>query len=572
MFLDLCRIIFNRQSSRPADLPENAVNVWKLRQEIENIENGRKSIDNSTMKVANANSNGVDFVALDSILKESPAIASPMDSLNFNHFNDKDDAKSECLTAESLQEIRRRLRKLNSGFTSPSRRTSKDELSLDDDKNITNGNHHNGNHLKLSLEQNCKSLELRKNKERDINADEWLNRRKSYGFEKMHQPNEATSLAGANESSTDSGLGRSSDLSNWSPTSESQRTIITFGDKTKPTTTSISLFSNPHHVKSSDVIGNGNEKQHKPVPLRRSLEKKDELKRHSIAVDEKVDEHYQQRNGVDRKISLVNLNGPYDDKSAMQHHVINNNNSNLNDGRQKKVEFCKTEIHFAAESGRVNIVETELKPPPTNNFRRRRRNSGTVPTSSSLSTSSTAVDYLTQKLDDEVAKSMENQQHYNGTSLLESNVTTSIGSIYSSSEMRLSRDDDSEGHSDTDGLRGILKNKPIKPKPYHLGENLENGNSLWGVRLKPVENQHTTWRHSADLTDSNVTTTAAEDELEVEFKNLVKAMDHEKSDNHNNHYQSTVSSNGYSTKINLSSLSAIPQHHPATANKGERYK
>lgn len=40
----------------------------------------------------------------------------------------------------------------------------------------------------------------------------------------------------------------------------------------------------------------------------------------------------------------------------------------------KKVEFCKTEVHFAADSGKVNIVETDGKPPPSNRFRRRRRN------------------------------------------------------------------------------------------------------------------------------------------------------------------------------------------------------
>ncbi|KAG8228678.1 hypothetical protein J437_LFUL008666 [Ladona fulva] len=39
----------------------------------------------------------------------------------------------------------------------------------------------------------------------------------------------------------------------------------------------------------------------------------------------------------------------------------------------KKVEFSKTEVHFAAESGRFHIVETAGKPPPSNNFRRRRR-------------------------------------------------------------------------------------------------------------------------------------------------------------------------------------------------------
>lgn len=42
----------------------------------------------------------------------------------------------------------------------------------------------------------------------------------------------------------------------------------------------------------------------------------------------------------------------------------------------KKVEFCKTELHFAADSGKVNIVETDGKPPPTNKFRRRRRSHG----------------------------------------------------------------------------------------------------------------------------------------------------------------------------------------------------
>ncbi|XP_066998146.2 uncharacterized protein [Anabrus simplex] len=46
-----------------------------------------------------------------------------------------------------------------------------------------------------------------------------------------------------------------------------------------------------------------------------------------------------------------------------------------NGKKQKKVEFCKTEVHFAAESGRFNIVETDEKPPPSNMFRRRRRNS-----------------------------------------------------------------------------------------------------------------------------------------------------------------------------------------------------
>lgn len=57
----------------------------------------------------------------------------------------------------------------------------------------------------------------------------------------------------------------------------------------------------------------------------------------------------------------------------------------------KKVEFCKTEIHFAADSGKVNIVETDGKPPPTNKFRRRRRKDSVA-----AANSNTQVRYSTQ--------------------------------------------------------------------------------------------------------------------------------------------------------------------------------
>lgn len=476
--------------------------MWKIKQDIESIENGRRL--NAAMR-----NNHVDFVALDSILKSSQT-----DSLNSQHDLTQEDSKSNCITADSLKDIRRRLKKLNNGHD-----LYKDELSSIDE-------HMN---QKSSHEQNCKSLELRKNRERDGSTDEWLNRRKSYGFEKMHQPTET--FCGI-ESSTDSGLGRSSDLSsNWSPTVDSQRTIITFGDKSKPATTSISLFSNPKIPEASE--------KPKPIPMRRSFEKKEELKRHSIAVDESryVDDHYRSSN--DRKISLVNLNGEPVERPSSNDCYLDDNR------RQRKVEFCKTEIHFAADSGRVNIVETDGKPPPTSDFRRRRRTSGSL-------LDDTASDALSHDDDDRDLSSLD---------VRSSNVTTTIGSVFSS---LTSRDEDTDdGQSEDSSLRGILKNKPAKPKPYHLGENLEASNSsLWGIRLKPVENQHTTWRHSADL-DAITTTKLTEDALEVEFKNLVKAIDEKP----NHQYQSTVTNNGYSTKINLS---ALPTHNPAAAvSKGE---
>lgn len=499
-----CSICFmnvtHRVFSRPPDLPENSVNVWKIKQDIESIENGRR------LQTAMQN-NHVDFVALDSILKDS----NRKDSLNSQH--DKNDEtsfetpNSNCITADSLKEIRRRLKKLNNGHD-----LYKDELSsIDENMN-----------QKSSLEQNSKSLELRKN--RDGNTEDWLNRRKSYGFEKMNQPEMAF---GGIESSTDSGLGRSSDLSsNWSPV-DTQRTIITFGDKSKPTTSAISLFSNP----KSDTK--------KPVPLRRSIEKKEELKRHSIAVDEScyVGEHC--RSSSERKISLVNLNGGQAgpvERSPSSDYLLDENR------RHKKVEFCKTEIHFAADSGRVNIVETDGKPPPTNNFRRRRRASGSY-----LDDVSKDLQHVADGSRDSESPLMD---------LGPSNVTTTIGSVFNSYGY-----DTDDGQSEDSSLRSILKNKPAKPKPYHLGENLESNSSLWGVRLKPVENQHTTWRHSADL-DSLSTKKFPDDAVEKEFSSLVKSIDEKP-----NQYQSIVTNNGYSTKINLSARPT--PNSSSSASKGE---
>jgi hypothetical protein len=194
----------------------------------------------------------------------------------------------------------------------------------------------------------------------------------------------------------------------------------------------------------------------------------------------------------------------------------------------------------------VNIVETNTKPPPTNNFRRRRRPSGNALIDS---------EYPSQQLqiedDVDAIQSMSDNVK----------VTTSIGSIYASSSgiANAKEDDTDECHSE-DGLRGILKNKPIKPKPYHLGENMESGSSLWGVKLKPID---ASWRHSAEL-ESVITKKSSDDALDKEFKNLVRGMD----DKSSNEFQSTVSTNGYSTKINLSSM---PQH-PAASSKGEQKK
>lgn len=74
--------------------------------------------------------------------------------------------------------------------------------------------------------------------------------------------------------------------------------------------------------------------------------------------------------GNDFKPAPLNFENDYGEECLLQNHLAGK--------KHKKVEFCKTEVHFAAEPGRFNIVETDEKPPPNNIRRRRRTSSGTV--------------------------------------------------------------------------------------------------------------------------------------------------------------------------------------------------
>ncbi|KAK0178951.1 hypothetical protein PV327_007788 [Microctonus hyperodae] len=99
-------------------------------------------------------------------------------------------------------------------------------------------------------------------------------------------------------------------------------------------------------------------------------------------------------NSRNKKSSIVTLRSSpvHPDNSQKSHKssVTKTNSSgdeggvNLPGKAVKKVGFCKTEVHFAADSGKVNIVETDGKPPPTNKFRRRRKNQNQTGTSGNL--------------------------------------------------------------------------------------------------------------------------------------------------------------------------------------------
>lgn len=210
-----------------------------------------------------------------------------------------------------------------------------------------------------------------------------------------------------------------------------------------------------------------------------------------------ADEKYALTNGIDnryRKTSLASNDQCLDD-------------DNLNNNRKaKKVEFCKTEVHFAAESGKVNIVETDEKPPPTQNFRRRRRNSGPIrdypedfnknglpmlhfgDTSYEKTMFGITND---EEVENKLPTNIYNDQQPRVPSAF-SVVTVNNTSEYNN-HADYSEEERKEMLADNDNLKGILKNKPIKPKPYHLGETVPLGDSAsdedarkWGVRLRHV--------------------------------------------------------------------------------------
>uniref|UniRef100_A0A453Z046 Uncharacterized protein n=2 Tax=Anopheles gambiae TaxID=7165 RepID=A0A453Z046_ANOGA len=488
-----------RTNTRPIDLPENSVSVSRICQELEN---GRRL--NTAMR-----NNHIDFVALDNILKsvaDQPCTAATTPP-HSNPPHSKSPPKASFLTAESLREIRGRLRRLSneslyrddmspaddaSGQTVASDRPSPaDEGGV----TITEVETRLGQlETSSSSDSNYRSSSLQTSKKPApdttvLAPDDWHSRRKSYGFERMSQQPLGSGFAMAKmDSSTDSGIGRSSDLSSsWSSAAtesgqgaggsyhHQRATIVTLGERsqlkekqaTNPAMV-IKITSKPVDS-TSDTFA---------VP---SMEPTDEEpKRHSIAVDETSYVRDSLRTMFERK-SSVHVNG-------FSHTLIDDLSRN-----KKRVEFCKTEVHFTADSGRVNIVETDEKPPPTNNFRRRRRSSG----GSSYLVSNLDGDSDSVNATDEsklVGPSSESVVIEQDTAPV---VTTTIGGMGRTAPEPTPRkyvpsatvtvSDESDGHStDEISLRSILKNKPVKPKPYVLGENLDSNEALWGVKLKPV--------------------------------------------------------------------------------------
>lgn len=457
------------------DLPENSVSVSKICAELES---GKRL---STVMPNNSN----DYVALTTILNDEQLNNHNQIKSNNNNGGVK---KNILLNADSLKEIREKLKKLSDESL------YKEDyiLNRQSDVNKTDSKINFSSSSSQSTEENSKILkninEIRKetfnknvngnswnpyqSKLRETNSNEWYYRRKSYGFEKMSPPNNRAMIR--LDSSTDSGLGRSNELSAATPNTNAA---------INTTTT----------TRNSTIVHLGEVKQ---LSLRERLKTRahilsdggNESKRHSIAVEQA--KYVRPTN--DGQSTRILLNGEYDNNESN-----NSNNNGKTTNQTKRVEFCKTEVHFATESGRVNIVETDTKPPPTQNFRRRRRNSHAGQTETDINKNRIISDKGESTVSSITGNSLsasrilaENNgiwRTHHRTSLERSpEATETIGKVtITTITAPLDTSSRSSGIESTDGemddanlaLRGILKNKLTKPKPYVLGEN--NNNIFW---------------------------------------------------------------------------------------------
>ncbi|XP_033236692.1 serine-rich adhesin for platelets isoform X7 [Drosophila pseudoobscura] len=528
---------------RPLDLPSNSVSVARMRAELEN---GRRL--NTAMR-----NNHVDLAALDTILNNPQQTTKPTVA-----------KRNTFLTAESLQEIRGKLKKLSDESlykedflayhqARPKLREQSEEL-----------------HVPVQVAaplpapsafrpvHNTHSLESRQ-RQKDTSSSEWHLRRKSYGFEKMSPPEDKSIFRV--DASTDSGLGRSGEqLGNWSPT-ERER------ERTAAAAAATAHLNNG----GGTIIHFGR----LPKPPASPANEGELSKRHSIAVEETWRDI--------RKTSQVHVNGG---TVATTSTSTTNSSSHLQrSSAQKRVEFCKTEVHFAAESGRVNIVETDGKPPPTNNFRRRRRttasgplqslvksaSAGTNSSSSSSTSSSTSHDNVTHFGDDPqrrktIATStvayratlmdppeVVSQPTSTSTATSSQVTVTTLAKPVLEPRFSLTESTSRNSYTSTSGvdttdnetdelsnIRGILKNKPVKPKPYHLGENIESADVLWSVPAMKGERESPSGRDSGITSDSPISVKSVAERIRIVEQRQ------------QNQKQPSPAGNGYSTKINVS--------------------
>ncbi|XP_017775316.1 PREDICTED: uncharacterized protein LOC108561772 isoform X2 [Nicrophorus vespilloides] len=518
-------------NSKPPDLPSNTGSVRRIK---EDLETGKRL--NTALR-----GNSVDLDALDQILRS----ISNSSVSSGEQRDDKDDPKQQqkrnsFVTVESIRAVRGRLRRTSSPTKDIYRPEEIDDGIVTERQNDMNERVKSyvfgmdGDMQKKIVVTGTGSLESRpKPSSVSVNRNEdWFSRRKSYGFEQMHnQPETMSSKTKSRvESSTDSGICRSTEIVLVpTPTkanvvgyvSESEEELKqAFGDD--PGVGNVKKYASLFESKKE-----ANYWSKKPeavtitIPITTTegggwRENGGETKRHSIAVDES------------KYMSKVTDNSFKRTSLAINDQRFDEDEGQGKSKHNKKVEFCKTEVHFAADSGKVNIVETDEKPPPTQNFRRRRRSNlqGDLPV---LHFGDTGLEKSMFGDGDEAIYENIGDGSNNKEVVACGNVTVNAVNGY--------QDVGLEEQKENEAPRGILKNKPVKPKPYILGGDpllllstdgggggSSGGDSekTWGVKLKPAQKEENSpiWRSTVTVRN----TFYDKEEPQPEFQKLLKQL------------------------------------------------
>lgn len=258
-------------------------------------------------------------------------------------------------------------------------------------------------------------------------SNEWNTRRKSYSFEDTSPLNETITHNNATltmESSTDSGICKSTEIVNDHIDDNSH--IKHFDNDERKTDDKEESFRDW-------LTKNRQNSQYKRTNSKTYRD-------HDVVIEDPKENNIALQSSGRLSITLpITIEGDSDSNSRKFQ------TSEDIDRRVKKVEFCKTEVHFAAESGKVNIIATDDKPPPSSDFRKRR--SAFVP--------------LQDMMDRPITLFGEKPNF-----IIPNGVPTSFNQ---------SNSDYSESDENTAATKSILKNKIPKPKPYLLGENMEFG-------------------------------------------------------------------------------------------------
>lgn len=252
--------------------------------------------------------------------------------------------------------------------------------------------------------------------------NDWNNRRKSYSFEDTSPLTETILHSNdtlAMESSTDSGICKSTELVN--DNADENLPIRYFGSNERSDHSRDNTFEN--------WLSKNKQNNYKATKFK------------TYRDHEHLNDDPKENNITMQPTGKVTITLPVTLETEQEYETRKNYEEHQR--KIKKVEFCKTELHFAAETGRVNIIATDEKPPPSTDFRKRR--SAFVP-----------MRDITEK---PITLFGEKTNDYLG----DSNSTS-----FTMSEIN-------ETDENTAATKSILKNKIPKPKPYLLGENMAFG-------------------------------------------------------------------------------------------------